>query len=143
MLRGDLAEYAGPIRAYVSGKKDLVDQSILMWNCMYSVVNRYRTDHPEWAFVRHEDLATDPLAEYQALYRHCRLAWTPKAEAAIRKFSQNPDAKPLSAGRPTDIRRESQKTISVWKRILDLKEIERIREGTRQIARLFYDSKDW
>jgi hypothetical protein len=143
LMRGELAEYAGPIRTYVSGKKDLIDQSILMWNCMYSVVDRYRTAHPEWAFVRHEDLASDPLPGYQALYRHCRLAWTPKAEAAIRKFSQNPDAQPLSADRPTDIRRESQKTISVWRRILSPEEIERIRAGTRPLARLFYDSKDW
>jgi hypothetical protein len=143
LMRGDLAEFAEPIHKYISGKKDLVDQAILMWNCMYSVVNRYRTAHPAWSFVRHEDLASDPLTAYQALFRHCRLTWNAKAEAAIRKFSQNPDARPLSANRPTDIRRESQKTISAWKRILAPDEIQRIREGTRTVSALYYDDKDW
>jgi hypothetical protein len=143
LMRGDLAGFAEPIRRYAAGKKDLVDQSILMWNCMYSTVNRYRKDHPDWLFVRHEDLASDPLGQYPLLYRHCRLSWNPKAEAAVRKYSQNPDARPLSADRPTDIRRESQKTVSTWKRILTPEETGRIREGTRNIAGSFYDAKDW
>jgi hypothetical protein len=143
LMRDCLAEYAGPIRNYASGKRNLVDQSILMWNCMYSVVDRYRKAHPDWMIVRHEDLASDPLREYPLLYRHCRLDWNARAEAAVRKFSQNPDAKPLSADRPTDIRRESQKTVSVWKRILTPEEADRIREGTRKVAGLFYDPKSW
>jgi hypothetical protein len=143
LMRTYLAEYAEPIRKYVSGKKDLIDQAILMWNCMYSVVNRYRVKHPDWAFVRHEDLAGDPVKGYQALYAHCRLAWNPAAEEAVRKFSQQPDAKPLSADRPTDIRRESRKTVSVWKRILTPEEADRIRAGTRKIAKSFYDPKEW
>jgi hypothetical protein len=143
LMRGDLAEYAEPIRRYVDGKKDLIDQAVLMWNCMYAVVARYRKDHPGWAFVRHEDLAADPLKRYPPLYGYCGLDWNPKAEAAIRKYSQNPDAKPLSADRPTDIRRESQKTVSVWKKTLTPEEIERIRKGTSEVAGLFYEPKDW
>jgi hypothetical protein len=143
LMRGDLAGYAEAIRHYADGKKDLVDQAILMWNCMYSVVGRYRKDHPEWAFVRHEDLAADPLGRYPELYDHCGLAWNPAAEAAIRKFSQSPDATPLSADRPTDIRRESRTTVSVWKRILTAEETGRIRAGTSDVAGLYYDAGDW
>jgi hypothetical protein len=143
VMRNLLADFADPIRSYAAGKKDLIDQSILMWNCLYSVVNRYQTNHPNWIFVRHEDLASDPLRGFQMLYQQCRLAWTPGAEAAVRKYSQNPDAKPLSADRPTDIRRESRKTISTWKEILNQEEIDRIRKETRKVARLFYDTKDW
>jgi hypothetical protein len=139
LMKGILAEYAEPIRQYTAGKKDLIDQSILMWNCMYTAVARYRNAHPEWAFVRHEDLASHPLEGFRSLYRHCRLEWTPRAETAIRKYSQRPDAEPLSADRPTDIRRESRKTVSLWKRILSPDEVERIRNGTRDVARLFYD----
>jgi hypothetical protein len=143
LMRGDLAGYAEPIRRYVAGKKDLVDQAVLMWNCMYSTVDRYRKDHPDWQFVRHEDLASDPLGQYPRLFRHCGLAWNSKAEAAVRKFSQKPDARPLSADRPTDIRRESQKTVSAWKRILTAEEAERIRDGTRAVAQKFYVDRDW
>jgi hypothetical protein len=143
LMHGDLAEWTGPIRDYAAGTKDLVDQAILMWNAMYSVVNRYRKDHPDWAFVRHEDLARDPLAEYPPLYRYCGLEWNSRVEAAIRKFSQLADAKPLSANRPTDIRRESRKTVSLWKRILSAEEVERVRERTRQVAGWFYKAEEW
>jgi hypothetical protein len=143
LMRGYLAEYAESIRKYAAGKKDLIDQAILMWNCMYSVVNRYQSEHPDWAFVRHEDLAVSPLEGYRALYAHCRLAWTPGVETAVRDFSQQPDARPLSADRPTDIRRESRNTVSVWKRILTPEEVNRIREGTRKTAGLFYDPEEW
>ena len=142
-MRVYLAEYAEPIRKYLAGKKDLVDQAILMWNSMYAVVDRYRSAHRDWAFVRHEDLAADPPAGFRALYRHCRLEWNPRSEAAVRKFSENPDARPLSRDRPTDIRRESSKTVSVWRRILTPEETDRIRMGTRQVAGLFYEPEDW
>jgi hypothetical protein len=143
LMSGLLADYAVPIRDYQAGQKDIIGQSILMWNCMYSVVDRYRTAHPDWAFVRHEDLSAGPSTGFQALYRHCRLEWTPKAEAAVRDYSQKPDARPLSAERPTDIRRESRKTVSTWKRILEPEDVERIREGTQRVARLFYGDPDW
>ncbi|MBN1440974.1 MAG: sulfotransferase [Anaerolineales bacterium] len=143
LMGGDLAAFAEPIRRYVAGKKDLVDQAVLMWNGMYSAVSRYRTEHPDWLFVRHEDLAAEPLREFPALYRHCRLTWNAAAEAGIRKYSERPDAGPLSGGRPTDIRRESRKTVSVWRRILTPEEAERVREGTRAVAKPFYSDGDW
>jgi hypothetical protein len=143
LMRGDLAGYAEEIRRYVAGRKDLIDQAVLMWNCMYAVVERYRKDHPGWAFVRHEDLAADPPARFPELYAHCGLAWNTAAEAAVRKYSQSPDARPLTAARPTDIRRESRNTVSAWKRILTAEEIGRIRAGTRAVADALYEAKDW
>ena len=35
---------------------DIMDQAVLTWKSLYSVVRLYQERHPEWIFVRHEDL---------------------------------------------------------------------------------------
>jgi hypothetical protein len=138
-----LTEYEGAIRTYMAGKKDLVRQAALMWNCMYSTVRGYQQRHPDWYFVTHERLASNPLEGFQALYSFCGLSWNPRAEAAVRRYSETPAPNLSSPDRPTDIHRESRRTIGNWKRILSAEEIAVLREETREVASHFYQPQDW
>jgi hypothetical protein len=138
-----LKDYAGAIRAYTAGRKDLVRQAALMWNCMYSTVRGYQQRHPDWDFVTHEQLATRPLEGFRALYSFCGLAWNRRAESAIRLHSEIPAPAASSPDRPTDIRLESRKTVRNWHKILTPEEIAVIHEETREVASHFYGPRDW
>jgi Sulfotransferase family len=143
LMEDYLKEYEGIIRTYMAGQKDLVRQAAIMWNCMYSTVRGYQQRHPEWHFVTHERLASDPVEGFRALYSFCGLSWNSRAEADIRRHSETPAPAAPSPDRPADIRRESRKTIGGWKKILTTEEIAVIREETCEVASHFYQSRDW
>ena len=39
----------------------LLDRAVLFYKCAMHVILAYREAHPDWIFVRHEDLAADPI----------------------------------------------------------------------------------
>jgi len=121
---------------------DIIDQAILMWNAIYSVVYQYWQQHPDWKFVKHEQLASDPLNGFQELYNHCGLTWNEKARAVITAYScgRNPRDAPVES--PNVIKRYSKSIIDIWRERLSKEEIERVVEGTQVVASLFYQDVD-
>jgi hypothetical protein len=143
LMRDLLPQYQEPIRKYLAGPKDLVEQAILMWNCMYSAAEHFRKDHPDWIFLRQEQLAADPVGEFQALYRQCGLTWNAQAERIILSHSSSENVRAASPNRPTMIKRDSRATIRSWEKGLDENEVLRIREGTRAISDRYYGEEYW
>jgi len=135
-----LSPFRDRIMEYTRDKdRDIIDQAILMWNAMYSVVHRYQQTHPDWLFVKHEQLAGDPVKGFKELYRYCGLTWNESARSVIVAYSDAKNVKEVSPSDPSTIRRDSKTTIETWKHRLTEEEIQRVRVGTREIAALFYD----
>ena len=51
----------------------------MLWNMIYGTVRRYQEDHPDWIFLRHEDISMDPAAHFRDLFEQLDLAFTPEA----------------------------------------------------------------
>ena len=138
LLVGHEAEYKG----YV-GEVDLVGEGIVMWNSMYEVVRGYRERHPNWSFVRYEDLAEEPLDGYRALYDALGLTWSERVarEVGASASESNPKEVPLHKRRA--IRRDSKAAKATWLSRLTVQEIERVRMGTAAVAESFYGDEDW
>ncbi len=68
-------------------EKDILDQAILLWNCIHYTINIYQKGHPEWLFVRHEDLSAEPVEQFRAIYKAFNLEFTNKAKSSILKSS--------------------------------------------------------
>lgn len=122
---------------------DIVGQSALLWRLMYGVVLNYQANHPEWVFVRHEDLAREPMDGFAAMYEKLGLDFTNKARDFIRAHSMetNPQASPI--GRRDDTKRDSLATTTNWKGQLTSGEIQRIRLQVQDISHHWYDDSDW
>jgi len=132
-----LKKFEDDIRRHASSKQDIVSQGILLYNCIYHVVDGYRRKHPEWTFVRHEDLSLNPVEEYRKIYGRIKLEFTPAVEARILETSgpHNP-AEP--DGR-NEFVRNSREVVDCWKRRLTDAEIGRILSGTSDTMKLFYE----
>lgn len=143
LMQHFLQPFRDQIREYTTEKKDIIDQAIMMWNVIYSVVHRYRQIHPGWLFVKHEELAANPLEGFTELYRYCNLTLNKKARSKILAYSTSKNPKEVPAGDPGSIKRDSRATIKRWKHRLTQGELARIYEGTHEIASLFYEEKEW
>ena len=145
LMRERLHPFAGEIRAHASKKHDLIDQAILLWKLIHHTMILYRSTHPNWIFVRHEDLSRAPIERFRALYSELGLAFSKKSQQTIQNFSDptNPGESDAIVGSEATLRRNSLSNIWNWKSRLTPAEIERIRCGVGEISQAFYSDEDW
>jgi hypothetical protein len=135
-LRPDIEEFA-------RRPPDVVDQAALLWTVIYTVVVRYRSEHPDWIFIRHEDLSTDPRAGFARLAEQLELG---RSEAFDRFVAETTAASnPAEAGEGVvhALRRNSAASITTWHDRLSADEVARVRSRTESVAARFYGEADW
>lgn len=115
---------------------DIVEQGILLWNCLYDRVRQYRQQYgDQWHIVRHEDLSTEPEREFRALCSYAELEYGKRLQDKLAESTQS-----STKGRLT---RDSASNVKNWKQRLAESEIERIRTGCESVWRDFYTDEDW
>jgi hypothetical protein len=141
LMRDLLDPFADEVREFAAVEHPLLDQAILLWKLIHHTIAGYRDRHPEWTFVRHEDLARDPLGGFEKMYARLDLRSTDHVERSIARHSD--------ASNPTEVRdagalrRDSASSVWTWKSRLSADEIARVRAGVGPIAKEFYDDDDW
>ena len=136
------SQFDDEIHQQARTKHDIVDQSILLWRLIHHVIAVYQTRHPDWLFVRHEDLSRDPVTQFQRLHDFLSLDFSAPAREYLARTSntRNPAEAPTGGD---SLHRDSLANITTWKHRLTPAEIRRIREGTAAEAAPFYDDSDW
>lgn len=127
----------------INPPKDIIDQSILLWKIIYSVLHKYLQTNPEWISIRHEDLSRSPVDEFRKLYSNLNLEWSNNIVDKLEVFTSSKNKGELIEGVAHQMKRDSGKNIFRWKNVLDQNEIVRIKESTLKIANLFYSNDDW
>jgi hypothetical protein len=136
LMQDHLSDYRTEITDFAAHKKPLIEQAILLWNIIYSMVLKYEHQYAnEWYFVKHEDLSVNPVPEFQQLFSFLNLEFAEAVKDAI--------VASTTAKHESDLSRDSKKNISKWKRKLSENEVLLIKEGTRSVWEHFYDESDW
>jgi hypothetical protein len=143
LMRDYLSPFEAELKAYAGEKQDIVDQTILIWRILYSVVSEYKKKRPNWIFLRHEDIASAPLAEFEKLFAQLGLNFTPQVRSAIQKHSAESNPVETPAGNAYDMKRDSRSLVTAWKNRLTPEEVQRVKEGTWAVAKEFYTEEDW
>ena len=136
LLRDRLGPFRDAMHRCWAGEGDVIEQGIVMWNAMHHVIDGYRSEHPEWRFVRHEDISAAPVDGFREFYRYLDLRWDEKVEAGI--VAHSAEGNPAETRRHGAVKRDSAAQVDLWKTRLSAEEIERIRAGTAEIAARFY-----
>jgi hypothetical protein len=134
-----LAEFHDEIREYARLRYATVDQGILLWNLIHHVILQLRAVHPEWLFKRHEDLSARPIEEFSDVYERLGLEFS----RGVRRGIERSTGLEAGTGDVHPLRRHSRSNIWSWRNRLSAAEVERVREGTRDIAEQFYGEEDW
>ncbi len=134
-----LRDLAPEIQAQIRDTRPIVEQAALLWKGIYSVVLQYRTRHPDWIFLRHEDLTRDPLTAFRDLYGRLGLTWNRQAARIIRAHAR-PGKR---AQDPFSLQRDPAQTRNAWRTLLSEEELALVYERTREIARSFYPASSW
>jgi hypothetical protein len=138
-----LEEFADEIRACARRPPDLIGQAALLWQVFAAAVLRYRREHPDWVFLRHEDLSADPVASFARLLPRLGLRLTPGVRRTLEEHTSPDNPREAPPGVAHQLRRDSRANIWSWKARLRPEEVERLRRETEGLARLFYADADW
>jgi hypothetical protein len=138
-----LSPYADEIREAAEAPGDLVDQGILIWRLTHHVISIYREEHPDWIFVRNEDLATHPFGTYSSIFASLGLSFGESQCEVVRAFTKADSANKEEEGSLYSVRRDSQYEAWKWKNELDSEVIRRVREETQSVWSHFYDGSEW
>lgn len=129
------------IREYAQDEKHIIEQAILLWNCIHYTVKVYQQDHPEWLFVRHEDLSNDPLRRFKSIYSKFDLDFTSSVQSRILESSGSHN--PTEQQACNEFKRNSKENIMNWKRRLSSEEIDNIKTKTKKLSSEFYEDHEW
>jgi hypothetical protein len=136
-----LHPFEDEINEYASNRKSIVAQATLLWNCIHYVINIYQKKHPEWLFMRHEDLSTAPVSQFHLIFKYFDLEFTRKVRNRIHETSGSHN--PVEQQQENQFKRDSKENIKNWKKRLTKEEILLVRNKTSGIADLFYSDNEW
>lgn len=138
-----LQPFAAAIDAHCRGEHDIIDQAILLWNAIHHTIHLYQAAHPDWQFIRYEDLAYNPKPGFQKLYAALGLAWSPRSERAIQASAAESNRTEVDAGDWRFRSRNSRGAALTWVQRLTPAEIRRVRDGVGEVASWFYTDQNW
>jgi hypothetical protein len=143
LLEGPLAPFAAEIELFAREPQPIVAQAALLWVALNHVVLGYRDAHPDWLYVRHEDLSLAPEERFREVCAHTAVPF----DTGIRRYladstaSDNPaEARP---GQAHQLKRDSGANVRGWATRLTAAEIDLVRERTATVASHFYTDADW
>ena len=135
LMRDKLNPYKSEIEDFTAHQYDIVDQATLLWRLIYGTVLNYQQDHPEWIFVRHEDISLEAISEFTQLYGKLNLTMSNHIVDIVRQHSWSKNNAAL--------KRNSVANITTWKSRLTTEEIARTKEKVSDISAAFYAEEEW
>lgn len=136
-------EFADRIEAFAARPPDVVDQAVLLWLIIHAVIARYRVEHPEWIYLRHEDVSQRPEAEFRQVFERLGVGFTDRVAAFVAETTSTANPTEAGSGVAHQLRRDSAANVETWKTRLEPDEIRRIRAGTEELAAQFYGDGAW
>jgi hypothetical protein len=141
LMEEHLAPFQVEIEDFAKNEYDAVDQAALLWKLIHYMIIKYQEKHPDWIFVRHEDLASEPIENYQKLFNRLKLPFSEHVREVIQEHSFQ--AQLSDTTRPYMIKQNSFKAISKWKKYLTPTDITRIRKRVEEVSSHFFSREEW
>lgn len=104
---------------------------------------KMREKHPEWLMLNHENISIEPIRHFENIYKHFQLNFTDDIKTKIIDYTSQSNPSEAVKGKWNSLKRNSSQNVKNWKNRLSPEEIEKIYNGTNEIAMNFYKSDDW
>jgi hypothetical protein len=141
LMRDVLGPFHAQLQEFSITSQPIIDQAILLWRIVHSVAGAYRDRREDWAFLRLEDIARDPVNIFGDLSARLSLAFDESVRKTI--LAHSASSNPIDVASPSSVRRNSEASITTWKTGLTNQEIDRVRAGVDDVAKDFYSDEDW
>jgi len=143
LMEDHLEPFREEIEAFAREEQEILDQAALLWRLIHHTIADYRSRHPEWLIVRHEDLSRDPIRGFRDVFEALELSYTEEVQEAIRRSTSRSNPVDRDPNRQLFHTRDSRANADNWRRRLSAPEIEHIRARVADVSPLFYREDEW
>jgi hypothetical protein len=144
LIADKLPVFRTEIERLASNRVEIIDEAALLWRVTHFIIAKYRCAHPDWLFVRHEDLSRDPVPRFEPVFHHLGLEYTSRVKQKIEASTcqGNPVERPGESW-PAFAKLDSRENMTRWTKRLNTEQIARIRSETEDVWPSFYTDEDW
>lgn len=143
LMQHHLADFAKPMQSMVDNGADLIDQASLLWLVLYSFVSKLEQRHPDWIFIKHEDLSRDPENAVRSLCHQLHVPFSNRIHKRIQSLTSTRNPSEVTDRQSQHVARNSVANITNWKKRLTEDEINRIRQTTEPVSSRYFGESDW
>lgn len=145
LMRDLLAPLESEIREYARAPltQHALDEAAFLWKVIHHVIGIYQERHPDWIFLRYEDLAADPLPQFEQLFARLGLRFSERARRTIAESTSESNPPLRDDSTPHVTRLDSRQVSRSWTRKLSAEEIARVRAITAPYAERYYTDAEW
>lgn len=137
LIKDHLYSFEDEIKEYAKKDYDIVDQAILLWRILHLIIFKFKKKHPDWIFLRHEEVSLNPIEEFKKIFEKLDLDFCDNVKHNIIRHS-NYNKTGNNNYSVSNIKRNSRGNLDNWKKILTESEIARIKDKTCDICHEFY-----
>jgi hypothetical protein len=143
LIEDHLEPFREEIEAFAREEHEILDQAALLWRLVHHAIAGYRSKHPDWLIVRHEDLSREPIEGYADIFEALGLPYTEDVQQAIDQSTSRSNPGDRAENRHLFHTRDSRANIDNWRRRLTPAEVEHVRERVADVSPLFYGDDEW
>lgn len=112
-------------------ERSIVENAALFWKVCYTQVLDYQKKYPNWYYISHEALSTNPLQEFEHIFNYFDIDFTTQVEEYVLDSTQ--------ATTQEKHKRNSRENMLKWQNKLTTFEKDTIYQITKPVADRFYD----
>lgn len=143
LMEKRLGLYKNEIKTLSIKQYDIIKQGCLLWNIIHSTIIDYQKEHPEWLFIKHEDISREPVEYFRSILSKFNLPFEKKTENIINEFSNQSNPVDIKGKQTHLLKRNSADNVFSWKNRLTLSEIKTIHSECSAVSSFFYTENEW
>lgn len=136
LVRDHLAPYAEHLALR---QRSFAEEAAILWLFAYTAVRDLAQANPALIVLRHEDVATQPLATFARLFERLELPFGDAVQQRILRATSGSRVR-ARGNRPHDLVRDARALAASWTRELDAAEIKVIRDIVAPVYGDFYSA---
>lgn len=143
LIEAHLEPFRDEIESFAREEHDLLDQAALLWRLVHHAIAGYRSRHPDWLIVRHEDLSREPVEGFAGVFEALDLPYTERVREAIRRSTSSSNPAGRDSNRHLFHTRDSRANVDNWRHRLTPDEVQQVRTRVADVSPLFYGDDEW
>jgi hypothetical protein len=140
-MQDHLEPFRDEIEDFVKHKYEIVEQTALLWKLIHYMILKYQRNHPEWMYVRYEDIALRPVGSFGEIFENLKVPFHRRIRRVLEYQelgivqSERAGGDNNSAGANTNVDK--------WNAFLTADEVNKIRSRVEEVSSEFISDEEW
>ncbi len=143
LMKDHLYPFEEEMIEYSRKPTTLIEQGCLIWKIIYTTVNQYIKKHPDWIYIRYEDIAREPIPNFANIFSQLKLNFSESVKNTVKEYCQAEKSAKKLSGEYYLAKFDSKSNTANWKNKLTPSEIKQIRNNVESVSSSFYSDSDW